>query len=453
MANLTKPSWRLSPSTLPGGMHYAWVIVGILAIVQIVDSSISFAAGVMVAPLSDSEGPFGWSVGIIGVTMAVFFLTGAIYAPISGWLGDRYGPRRLMVACAILFAGSCFFLGSISHIWHFILAFGVMLSFTTSIAIVTLMAAISPWFRTRLGVASGLLWAAGGVGTALVPILMSYLLVNVGWQYTFWIIGGGGGGIVLLLSIFFRSYPADMGLKPYGALDTDAPPVVIDDDVVKLRAKVFNQHIRRTTAFWNLPAIHALGCAGHGIVLLYVIPIAVDRGIDIVSAGIIISIISLTSIISRLGTPILADLYGPKLIMSVCLLGQGLPVLMLFWAQDLWFFYLFAAVFGLAFGGEWTGYIVINRKYYGEGPIANCYGWQMSGAFLGHAITALLAGLIIYVTGSFFGSLVLSIGFSVAAALLVLTLQSTSRMLIPNWEESLPIEARSTTALAASGSA
>ena len=65
-------------------MHYAWVIVGILAIVQIVDSSISFAAGVMVAPLSDSEGPFGWSVGIIGVAMAVFFLTGAIYAPISG---------------------------------------------------------------------------------------------------------------------------------------------------------------------------------------------------------------------------------------------------------------------------------------------------------------------------------------------------------------------------------
>ena len=242
-----------------------------------------------------------------------------------------------------------------------------------------------------------------------------------------------------------------MGLKPYGALDTDPPPIVIDDHILKLRATVFNRHIRRTTAFWNLPVIHALGCAGHGIVLLYVVPIAVDRGIDIGSAGIIISIISLASIISRLGTPILADLYGPKLVMFVCLLGQGLPVVMLFWAQDLWFFYLFAAVFGLAFGGEWTGYIVINRKYYGEGPIANCYGWQMSGAFLGHAITAVLAGLVIYVTGSFFGSLVLSIGFSVAAALLVLTLQSTSRMLIPNWEESLPIEARSTTVFSASG--
>ena len=436
MAKLTKPSWNLSPSGLTGGMHYAWVIVGILAIVQIVDSSISFAAGVMVPILNDSEGPFGWSVGIIGVAMAGFFLTGAIYAPISGWLGDRYGPRRLMVACAILFAGSCF---------------GVMLSFTTSIAIVTLMNAIGPWFRTRLGLGSGLLWAAGGVGTALVPIVLGYLLVTVGWQYTWWIIGGGGGGIVLLLSIFFRSYPADMGLKPYGALDTDPPPVVIDEHVAKLRAKVFNKHIRRTTAFWNLPVIHALGCAGHGIVLLYVVPIAVDRGIDIVSAGIIISIISLTSIISRLGTPILADLYGPKLVMFVCLLGQGLPVLMLFWAQDLWFFYLFAAVFGLAFGGEWTGYIVINRKYYGEGPIANCNGWQMSGAFLGHAITSVLAGLVIYVTGSFFGSLVLSIVFCVAAALLVLTLQSTSQMLIPHWEESLPTEARSTTIFAASG--
>ncbi len=36
---------------------------------------------------------------------------------------------------------------------------------------------------------------------------------------------------------------------------------------------------------------------------------------------------------------------------------------MLFWAQDLWSFYLFAAVFGIGFGGEWTGSLVINRQY------------------------------------------------------------------------------------------
>ncbi len=431
-------------------MHYAWVIVGILATVQIIDSSISMAAGVMVDPLSDPEGAFGWNVGLIGVAMAVYFLIGAIYAPITGWLADRYGPRRLMVFCAFMFAGSLFFLGSISQFWHFVLAFGVMLSLTTSIAFVALMAAVGPWFRTRLGLGSGILWAAGGLGTAVVPPLMSYLLVTVGWQSTFWIIGSVGGGIVLFVSFFFRNRPAELGLQPYGATDRDPPEVVIDRATEKLRAKVFNQRLRRTKAFWNLPTIHALGCAGHGIVLLYVIPIAVDRGIDLISAGIMITIISLMSIVSRLVTPIFADLYGPKKVMCLCLLGQALPVFILFWAQDLWVFYLFSALFGLAFGGEWTGYLVINRKYFGEGPLGNCYGWQMSGALIGHAITAVLAGLVIYATGSFHPAIALSIAFSVGGALLILTLESTSSVLIPDWEEALPLEARYTTIAAAS---
>ena len=432
-------------------MHYAWVIVGILAIVMVIDSSISMAAGIMVAPLSDPEGQFGWSVGTIGAAMAVYYFIGAIWAPISGWLADRYGPRRVMLVMAIVFIASMFFLGSITQFWHFVLAFGLMLSLTSSFAFVALMAAVSPWFRRRLGLGSGILWAAGGVGTAIVAPLMGYLIVNVGWQSTFWIIGAVGGGIVLLLTPFFRNRPADIGIKPYGAIDSDPPEVVRDPEVERLRAKVFNQHIRRTKAFWNLPTIHALGCAGHGIVMIYAIPIAVDRGIDLVAAGVIISIISVVSIVSRLITPVLCELYGPKHIMSFCLLVQGLTVLFLFSAQDLWTFYLFAAVFGLGFGGEWTGYLVINRQYFGEGPISSCYGWQMSGALIGHAIATVLAGLVIYATDSYNPAIALSIGLSVAGALLIWTLEDTSRVLIPDWEATLPPEARLTSTAPASG--
>ena len=45
-------------------MHYSWVIVALLAMVQIIGSSIGMAAGVIVAPLSDPEGGFGWSIGM-----------------------------------------------------------------------------------------------------------------------------------------------------------------------------------------------------------------------------------------------------------------------------------------------------------------------------------------------------------------------------------------------------
>ena len=68
-----------------------------------------------------------------------------------------------------------------------------------------------------MGLGTGILWAAGGVGTAVLAPLMGYLLESIGWQGTFWDIGLVGGGIVILLTAIFRNRPADLGLKPYGA--------------------------------------------------------------------------------------------------------------------------------------------------------------------------------------------------------------------------------------------
>src|SRR3989475_6742282 len=88
-----------------GGLHYGWIIVGILVVVQVIGSAISQSAGVMVAPLRDPHGAFGWGIGTIGALLAVYYLVGALFAPMSGWLGERYGARRLMLAGGPLYGG------------------------------------------------------------------------------------------------------------------------------------------------------------------------------------------------------------------------------------------------------------------------------------------------------------------------------------------------------------
>ena len=427
----------------PSKFHYAWVIVAILSMVEVVGASISLSAGVVVAPLSDPDGGFGWNIRLISAAIALYYFTGAVCAPITGWLGDRYGPRPLMVACGLLYAGSMLLVGVVTQPWHYFLFFGFMLAITGSIAHVPLMAAVGPWFKRRLGLGIGILQAAGGVGAAILAPLIGGLLSSVGWQATFWVVGIVGGGAILLLAILFRSYPEDVGLKAYGARHDDPPMFFRERWIEQLRLKVFNQHIRRTKAFWNLPIIHFLGCAGHGIILVYIIPIAVDQGISLTSAAVILTLISLVSIVGRLVTPIMAELYGPKQIMSASLLIQGFTVLILFASQDLWAFYVFAAAFGLGFGGEWTGYLVINRRYYGDGPLGTCYGWQMTGSLMGHAVITALSGLIIYATGSYNPVLVLSIVTSLAGVLVIMMLESTSKVIIPDWEQALPPEARS----------
>jgi len=411
--------------------------------VQVFGSSVFMIAGVMVPPLTDADGAFGFGIGELSMAIGLYYVFSAIFAPITGHLGDRFGARPMMLVGAVMYGVGMVALGFVTELWHFFLFYSFLMSFTASITMVPMMASISGWFRRSLGWGVGILWATGGIGTAILAPLIAYMLDTMGWQQTFTLVGLAGTGIMLLVFPLIRSKPADIGIRPFGVA-SDAPEAPPKDRAVEaLRLKVFNQQIRGTKAFWNLPIIHALGCAGMGIVLIYVIPLAVEQGLSTTEAAFTITIISLVSIVSRLGAPVVAEAWGPRKVMAASLSIQALTVFILFWAHDPWMFYLFAAAFGLGFGAEWTGYLEINRRYFGDGPMGSVYGWQMTGAFAGHAVTTFLAGLVIYVTGSFYPVFVLSAVFSAAGLLVIATLESTSQVLIPDWEKALPAEARS----------
>ena len=111
------------------------------------------AAGIMVPPLNDSDGQFGWSLGTIGIVIASYYLFGVIYAPITGWLGDRYGVRRIMAIGALFFIAGMVLTGSMTHLWQFYLYFGVLLAAGMAAFQVTLVSGVTLWFRQQLGLA------------------------------------------------------------------------------------------------------------------------------------------------------------------------------------------------------------------------------------------------------------------------------------------------------------
>ena len=432
-----------------GRFHYAWVIIGILSVVQIFGQSISMSAGIMVPELRmplEEGGRFGWSPAVIGFALAGYYLIGSLTSPFSGRFGDILGARKLLLAGGVLFGVSMALIGFITHVWQFFLVYSVMLALTSSIAMVPLMAAVNPWFKRRLGLGIGLMWAAGGVGAAALAPVYSLLLVNFGWTATFVSIGLVGGGLTLGLMPFFRNQPAEKGLTAYGASANDPPPVTFTPDASRLRLKVFQRQMKHTRAFWNLPVIHGMGCAGHGIVLIFVVDFAVTRGIEFTTAAVILTLINVFSIGGRFLVPIITERVGGKLIMSIALgIQAGAVVILLiageYLAGNAWAFYLFACVFGLGFGGEMSAYPVVNRQYFGTGPVATVYGFQISGAMMGHFISTLVAGIIIQFWG-YVPAFILSMIFSSLGVVIVLTLETTKRQLIPDWENQLPPEAR-----------
>ena len=416
--------------------HYAWMIVTIIALMQMVGSSIRMAFGVFIYPLSEE---FGWSQGSITLAYALSSIVTAMVSPLAGSLGDRFGARKSMMLGCTMFIGGMLLIGVVNQIWQFYLTFGVLLGVAQAIFLVPLIPSAMTWFRRHLGVGMGFLMAAWGLGPALTAPLMGLMIQQLGWRDTFWVTAAGSAVIMALLILKYSNRPEDRGLEPYGALLGDPPATRRSRSVD--RVKLFTKFMRHTKAYWNLSSIHFLGCVGHAVILVYIVPIAIEEGVSVVVAAGLLTVLSGVSIGTRLATPVLSDYIGPKTVMAVAYVLQGIPVVMLFWTHDVWLFYVFAAVFGIGYGGEAGGFPILNRRYYGQAPVGSAHGFQMLGAGLGMAVGGWIGGIVYDFTGTYNIALVISIIASIMGAVSIVLLERTDRLLIPNWEtEYLPEE-------------
>jgi MFS family permease len=157
----------------------------------------------------------------------------------------------------------------------------------------------------------------------------------------------------------------------------------------------------------------------------------------------VLSTLALVSGLTRFLTPVLADSLGSRGTMAVFYVLQGLPVLMLFWTHDTWSFYLFAVIFGIGYGGEGSAFPIINRSYFGEGSLGRSFGWQLSGAMLGMATGGWIGGVLFGFFGDYVLTIALSVATSLAGAVVIMSMDRTDRILVLDWEEGLPEEARS----------
>ena len=475
------PNLNLRPSQLAIGdkpVHYAWVIVVVAALMRLSSSSFRTSSSVLIPRLVET---FGWSYGIVGGAFALQWVVSGIFGAPAGWLGDRYGVRVTMTIGAILFTVGMVLTSTVSHWLLFYLYFGIILSASMGIFQVPLTAAVTQWFHRRLGVGMGVLQASQGLGPLVaVPIIL--LIIGLfgggegGLRAAFWIPGIGGGILLLLLIRLFYNEPADIGTRPLGA-DKDTPVRQLQSGApARFRAKVFLRQVLRTAAFWNLIGIHYWGCAGHAIVMVFIVAMAEAAGVSRGLAAGTFIVLTMTSTLTRFAVPILADHLGSKGVMGVCFFLQVAPVFLLFFADSWWMFYLFAVLFGIGFGGEMTAFPIINRQYYGNAPIGTTYGFQMMGAGFGMASGSFIGGWLrdlstgiswpagvaesaigrwlpdlsggisypdFVASGAFTATIAASLLFSSIGVLSILLLPRTSRRQLPNWEESLPEEYRS----------
>ncbi len=419
---------------LTSRIHYAWIVIAIAAFMHMAGGSIRQAFGVLIVPLQED---MGWNPATVTLAYALASIVGALLAPLSGICTDRYGARKVIMVGVATFAVGALMTGVISEVWHLWISYGLFLGVAQACFNVPIITTATYWFRTHLGYGVGFLQASHGLGPAVMAIAVSALITGASWKTAFWSIGIVGGIIMLLLMAFFRNRPSDIKGWAFGSQELDEPA---ERDPVRERARIkaFRTSMQSTATFWKLVSIHFLGCVSHAIVIIYIIPIAVLAGVDEVTAAGVLSTLALVSVSTRFLTPVISDYIGARGTMATAFMWQGLPVLMLFWAHEPWQFYMFAVIFGIGYGGEGSAFPVINRQYFGRGPMGSSFGWQQFGAGSGMAMGAWVGGALFWLFDSYAATILVSTLTSVAGAAVIMSMEPTGRVLIPNWEDTIP---------------
>jgi EmrB/QacA subfamily drug resistance transporter len=147
---------------------------------------------------------FGASTTTIQWVVTGYLLSLAVFIPVSGWAGDRFGTKRIFMIALLLFVlGSllCGFARSIEVLIAFRVLQGVGGGLLTPVGIAMLMRAFPPAERAQ---AAALIAIPTVVAPASGPVLGGYLVEYQSWHWIFYINVPIGIAGLIAAALFLR---------------------------------------------------------------------------------------------------------------------------------------------------------------------------------------------------------------------------------------------------------
>jgi sugar phosphate permease len=197
--------------------HWAWVILGICFVNLFINYSVRLGYGVVLPEMIRTLG-FGRTAG--GSIYNSYMLTYIAITPLTGYLTDRFGARRVITICLLIFGVAVFLMGTVHALWSACFIYAVAGIGGTGLwtSVITL---VQRWFAFhRRGFALGLLATGYGLGFATMGAVFPWIVTNFSWRYTWFFLGGLAVAMVAVNGIFLRSDPIRCGVKPWGEVRT-----------------------------------------------------------------------------------------------------------------------------------------------------------------------------------------------------------------------------------------
>ena len=337
--------------------------------------------------ISSMNSATGMGYATISLAFAIAQLVWGIGQPVAGAVGDRWGPRPVMIGGAVLLALGTALTAFAQTPLALMLAIGVVAAAGASTAgPAQLASAVSQWIpEAKRSVANGIIGAGGSFGQFLIVPLAQLCIGLAGWQPALVIVGVIGlAGIPLVLYITDASVVPTHAHTQAGTLGQAVRDAMRDPSFLLLTAGFFTCGFHIAFIATHLP----------GYVALCQLPASVGAWS--------LSIIGLFNIAGSLWVGRHIQARRMKLTLAGVYFARAVAILIFFYAPKTpLVFFIFAAVIGFTYLSTVPPTIGLVAKLHGPRYLATLFGLVILSHQVGGFLGAWLGGKAFEATGSY----------------------------------------------------
>jgi predicted MFS family arabinose efflux permease len=184
----------------------------------------------------------------------------------------------------------------------------------------------------------------------------------------------------------------------------------------------------KTRSFWLVLLSYAFWNLCLQMIMVQIVPYAEEaiRTSPMVAAG-VLSLIGASSIFGRTAIGFASDRIGTKRVWLFCLVCQAAAMFWLTETKNVWMLYVFASLFGFAYGGIVPLIPAIDAEFFGTRNLGAIMGLVGLGSNISGALGPFLGAYIFDLTGSYYLAFLLGAVATVVATILAIPAKKPER--------------------------
>ncbi len=358
---------------------------------------------------------FGWPRATIAGAASVSYLLSGLLGIFVGRIIDRVGPRATMTVSGFSYGLGLLLMSRLDAVWQAYLFYGAVVGIGMSAVDVVALSTTARWFFRRRGTMTGIVKVGTGTGQLVIPFVTSQLILSYGWRTSYLVMGTG---VMLLLVSIAQLLRRDQGQTnpapdPRKGMSSGHPS--------------FLRETLHTRQFWTLCGANLAIVFCLMTVIVHIVPHARDARVSAAEAAGLLSVIGGVSIAGRFVAGFCIDRTGSRRVMIICFFLLIAGLLWLQTAREMWHFYLFAAIYGIAHGGFYTAISPIVAEFFGIEAHGVLFGIVAFSGTVGSAVGPTLAGYIFDATAGYGLALWLCTFLAVLGLVLTFSLKAGRR--------------------------